>query len=416
LLGYGFMGVAHSHAWRTAPRFLAMPFQPRLVAIAGRDGSAVGLAARQLGWEHAVTDWRRLLSRDDIDVIDVCVPGNVHEEVVTAALEHGKHVLCEKPLANSVAEAERMVAVAEYAKVRGVRAAVGFSYRFNPAVTLAHQLVRSGRIGRVQQVRAQYLQDWLVDDLVPLSWRLDQSVAGSGAVGDIGAHIVDLAHFVTGEPIVAVSGMLRTFVSRRPEPIAGVSALGGAAPADAKRAPVTVDDCAIFFGELHGGGTVAMEATRFATGRKNVLRFEVSGTNGAVAFDYDDPNALSFYTSDDRETELGFRRIVASAPGHPYADAWWPAGHGLGYEHGFIHEIADFVNDIADGGARTPTFEDGLAVQRVIDAVQRSSAANSKWTSTGLTGPIAARESSLDPARQTPPGAVHFNSDPGIRH
>lgn len=373
MVGYAFMGAAHSQAWRTAPAFFDLPLHPRLRAICGRNEDAAGDVARRFGWESVETDWRALLTRDDIDVIDICTPGNTHAEIAIAALEAGKHVLCEKPLANTVAEAEAMAAAAAEAAKHGVRAMVGFTYRRTPAVSYARQLVASGRIGTIRHVRGQYLQDWLTDENTPLSWRLDKSLAGSGALGDIGAHIIDMAQFVTGSSITSVSGLMETFVKTRP--IAGESAtLGGTSSADAERGPVTVDDAAAFTARFADGAIGVFEATRFATGRKNALRLEVNGTRGSIAFDFEDMNVLELFDATDDPAVAGFRRIQVTEASHPYIAAWWPPGHGLGYEHGFTHQVVDLVTDIAKGADPAPSFADGLAVQRVLDAVEASAA------------------------------------------
>ncbi|MET0450022.1 MAG: Gfo/Idh/MocA family oxidoreductase, partial [Aeromicrobium sp.] len=252
MVGYAFMGAAHSQAWRTAPAFFDLPLTPRMAAICGRDREAASGVAGRFGWESVETDWRRLLERDDIDVIDICTPGNTHAEIAIAALEAGKHVLCEKPLANTVEEAEAMAAAAEAASGRGVRAMVGFTYRRTPAVAFARRLVAEGRLGTIRHVRGQYLQDWLADENAPLSWRLDKALAGSGALGDIGAHIIDMAQFVTGTPIASVNGLMETFVATRP--LAGDHAtLGGSSSSDTERGPVTVDDAAAFTARFVGG-------------------------------------------------------------------------------------------------------------------------------------------------------------------
>ncbi|MFI2366169.1 Gfo/Idh/MocA family protein [Promicromonospora sp. NPDC019610] len=377
MVGYAFMGAAHSQAWRTAPRFFDLPLVPRMRAVAGRDEAAVRAAADRLGWDDAVTGWQELLTRDDVGLIDVCTPGDTHAEIAVAALEAGKHVLCEKPLANSVAEAEAMTAAAEAAAERGVRAMVGFTYRRVPAVALARQLVQEGRIGQVRHVRAQYLQDWLADPQTPMSWRLDKQKAGSGALGDIGAHVVDLAQFVTGEPLTGVSGLLETFVHERPE---AVSSSGLSAVADtARTGQVTVDDAAVFLGRLSGGGLATFEATRFAWGRKNAIRLEVNGSKGSLAFDFEDMNLLHYYDATDESAIAGFRRIVVTEPEHPYVAAWWPPGHGLGYEHAFTHQVVDLMGDLAAERQPTPSFADGLRVQRVLDAVERSAAGGGGW-------------------------------------
>ena len=376
MVGYSFMGAAHSQAWRTAPRFFDLPLAPRMRVVAGRNADSVRAAAERLGWDESVTSWQELIARDDVDLVDVCTPGDTHAEIAVAALQAGKHVLCEKPLANSVAEAEAMVAAAERAAANGVQAMVGFTYRRVPAIQLARRLVADGRIGQVRHVRAQYLQDWLADPQAPLSWRLDKSKAGSGALGDIGAHVVDLAQFITGEQLVGVNGLLETFVRERPVP-ASFSGLSG--EAGEGTGPVTVDDAALFYGRLSGGGLASFEATRFAAGRKNAIRVEVNGSKGSVAFDFEDMNLLHFYDASDDATTAGFRRIVVTEPEHPYIGSWWPAGHGLGYEHAFTHQVVDLVGDLAAGRAPTPSFADGLVVQRVLDAVERSSDAGGRW-------------------------------------
>ncbi len=373
MVGYAFMGAAHSQAWRTAPAFFDLPLTPRLRAICGRDEDAASDVARRFGWESVETNWRALLTREDIDVIDICSPGNTHAEIAIAALEAGKHVLCEKPLANTVEEAEAMAAAATAAAKHGVRSMVGFTYRRTPAVALARQLVASGRIGTVRHVRGQYLQDWLADENAPLSWRLDKSLAGSGALGDIGAHVIDMAQFVVGSPIRSVNGLMETFVATRP--VAGDHAtLGGSAAASAERGPVTVDDAAAFTARFVGGAIGVFEATRFATGRKNALRLEVNGTAGSLSFDFEDMNVLEFFDATEDPSTAGFRRIQVTEASHPYIAAWWPPGHGLGYEHGFTHQVVDLVTDIAKGADPAPSFSDGLGVQRVLAAVEASAA------------------------------------------
>ncbi|RPF20262.1 Gfo/Idh/MocA family protein [Myceligenerans xiligouense] len=376
MVGYSFMGAAHSQAWRTAPRFFDLPLRVGMRVVAGRSADGVRAAADRLGWEDSTTDWRTLLDRDDVDLVDVCTPGNTHAEIAVAALDAGKHVLCEKPLANTVAEAEQMAAAAERAAERGVLAMVGFTYRRVPAIQLARQLVAEGRIGEVRHVRAQYLQDWLTDPSAPLSWRLDKDKAGSGALGDIGAHVVDLAQFVTGQSLTGVSGLLETFVHERP---VAASSSGLSGQAGEGTGPVTVDDAALFFGRLSGGGLASFEATRFATGRKNAIRIEINGSRGSLAFDFEDMNVLHFFDDGEDSHTAGFRRIVVTEPDHPYIAAWWPPGHGLGYEHGFTHQVVDLVEDLAAARPPRPSFADGLAVQRVLDAVERSWQQGSSW-------------------------------------
>jgi len=370
LIGYAFMGAAHSQAWRSAPRFFDLPINPTMNVLCGRNADAVQAAATKLGWQETETDWRKLLTRDDIQLIDVCTPGDSHAEIAIAALEAGKHVLCEKPLANTVAEAEAMTEAAAQAAAKGVRSMVGFTYRRVPAIALARQLVAEGKLGTVRHVRAQYLQDWIADPEAPLSWRLDKEKAGSGALGDIGAHIIDLTQFITGDTIAEVSGQLETFVKERPI-AAEHSGLSGTAGAE--RGPVTVDDAAVFLAKFASGALGVFEATRFATGRKNAIRIEINGSAGSLAFDFEDMNVLHFYDAGEDSRTAGFRRILATEPTHPYVEAWWPPGHLLGYEHGFTHQVVDLVTAIADGVDPAPSFADGLRVQRVLAAVEASS-------------------------------------------
>jgi predicted dehydrogenase len=383
MVGYAFMGAAHSQAWRSVGRFFDLPLQPDMAALCGRDAQKAGAAAEKLGWRSVETDWRALLARDDVALVDVCSPGDTHVEIAVAALDAGKHVLCEKPLANTVDEARAMVAAAERAAARGVRSMVGYSYRRVPAVALARRLVEQGRIGEIRHVRAQYLQDWIVDPEFPLVWRLQRNAAGSGALGDIGAHIVDMAQYVTGDVVTGVSALTETFVRERPLPakIDGSTASSGlAASGGSERGTVDVDDAALFLGRFARGAVASFEATRFATGRKNALRIELNGSRGSLAFDQERMNELEFYDGDEDPGTAGFRRILVTEPTHPYAGAWWPPGHGLGYEHSFTHQAADLVRDIGEGRDPVPSFADGLQVQLVLDAVERS-AETGRWTS-----------------------------------
>ena len=380
MIGYGFMGAAHSQGWRSAPRFFDLPAEPEMAVIVGRDANRVDAARQKFGWVAAETDWRRVIDDPAIDIVDICTPGDSHVDIAIAALDAGKHVLCEKPLANNVDEAERMVDAAERAAARGIRSMVGFSYRRLPAIGLARGLVAEGRLGVIRQTRATYLQDWLVDENGPLTWRLDKSLAGSGSLGDIGAHAIDMIQYLTGTTVEAVSGTLATFVTERPL-LGETRGLGGTA--SEKRGQVTVDDAAWFTGRLSGGAIGSFEATRYATGRKNAFRFELSGSRGAIAFDMESMNELQFYDAAAPAGERGFTRILATEPEHPYAANWWPTGHALGYEHAFSHEVVDFVTDIVEGRDPTPSFADGLQVQRVLAAIERSAADGSAWVTTG---------------------------------
>jgi predicted dehydrogenase len=377
MVGYAFMGAAHSHAWRTVGRVFDLPLDVRMAVLCGRNRQAAESAAAKLGWDSVETDWKAMLARDDVHLVDICTPGSSHADIATAALEAGKHVLCEKPLANTVPEARAMVEAARSAAAAGIRSMVGFNYRRVPAVTLARQYVADGRVGTVRHVRAQYLQDWIVDPEFPLVWRLRAEEAGSGALGDIGAHIVDLTQFVTGQRLTGVNAMLETFVTQRPLPSAssGLSASGGTEVGD-----VTVDDAAVFFGRLDGGALASYEATRFATGRKNSIRMEVNGSAGSLAFDLERLNELEFYDGTGDPADEGFRRILVTEPTHPYLAAWWPPGHTLGWADTFTHEVKDLVETVATGTDPLPSFEDGLQVQLVLDAVQRSAADRGCWT------------------------------------
>jgi predicted dehydrogenase len=381
MVGYAFMGAVHAHAWRNAHRFFDLPTTPELTAVAGRNKEAVSAAAEQLGFASMETDWRALVERDDIDLVDICTPGDSHAVIAVAALQAGKHVLCEKPLANTVEEAEQMAAVARAEAERGVWAMCGFTYRRTPALALARRLVEAGRIGTVRQLRAQYLQDWLHDPDAPMTWRLDKAKSGSGALGDLGAHLVDTTQWLTGQAITGVSAILQTFVTSRP--LSGErSGLGGHGETDANapRGEVTVDDAALFTARFADGAIATFEATRFALGRKNALRLEINGTAGSIAFDFEENNVLQFFDGTGPVEEQGFRRILVTEPEHPYVSAWWPPGHGLGYEHGFTHQVVDLVSAIAENRQPAPSFEDGLMVQRVLGAVEDSAAHDSGWT------------------------------------
>lgn len=376
VIGYAFMGRAHSLAWREAPRIFDLGREPKLRALVGRDGDAVRNAAITLGFADVASDWRDVIMRDDVDVVDICTPSDSHAEIALAALAAGKHVLCEKPLANTTADAKRMAEAARAAADSGTVAMAGFNYRRVPAVAFARDLVAAGRIGTVRQVRATYLQDWVVDPESPLVWRLRIERAGSGALGDIGTHIIDLAQFMIGDTICGVSALAETFIRERPLPSASA---GLATTGSIERGPVTVDDATIFLARFAGGAIGTFEATRMAPGRKNELRIEINGATGSLVFNMETMNELLFYDGTEPAETAGFRRILVTEPGHPYLSAWWPAGHVLGWDHSFIHEIKDFVDAIAAGEPVAPSFDDGWQVQRVIDAVTGSAAARSTW-------------------------------------
>jgi predicted dehydrogenase len=362
MIGYAFMGKAHSNAWRNVASYFDVPALEQKVLV-GRDAAAVSEAAGKYGWQETATDWRSVLDRDDVHIVDICAPGWMHAEIAIAALEAGKHVLLEKPLANTLAEAEAITAAARAARAKGVQSMVGFNYRRVPALALAKELVSEGRLGSVRQVRAAYLQDWLADESAPMTWRLTKETAGSGALGDIASHAIDQVLFLLGGQVTEVSGRLQTFVDQRP----GTEGMED----------VTVDDAAWATLTLASGAIASVEASRVATGRKNSLQIEIYGDKGALRFDLENLNELQFLDATAPAREQGFRRIVVTEPEHPYLDAWWPQGHTIGWEHTFTHQIRDFLLAIDGGTQPSPSFEDGLEVQRILAAVEESAAAKS---------------------------------------
>ena len=378
VIGHSFMGTIHTNAWQLAPKFFDLGTDIDVVAVCGRDEQAARSFARRFDIDSVETDWHAVVARDDVDIVDICTPGRLHAEIAIASLEAGKHVLCEKPVANTVSEAEAMTAAAEKAAEAGIRSMVGFSYRRTPALAHARNLIADGRLGDIRHIRALYLQDWIVDPDFPLVWRLDREQAGSGALGDLGAHVVDLARYLTEHEITGVSAATETFITSRPLP---GQASGLTATATTERGTVTVDDAAIAIARTDRGALLTLEATRFATGRKNALRIEINGSRGSLAFDFERLNELEFADATLPSSEAGFRRILVTEAEHPYAGAWWPAGHGLGYEQLFVHQAKDFAEGIVRENTLSPSFADGLRVQRVLDAIERSAASGSRWTS-----------------------------------
>lgn len=356
VIGYAFMGKAHSHAWRNVAALRPGAPGVRRQVLVGRDADAVAGAAAQFGWAESATDWREVIERDDIDVVDVCVPGHLHAEVAIAALEAGKHVIAEKPLANTMAEAEKMVATARAARERGVHSMVGFNYRRVPALALARRHVAEGRIGQVRQMRIAYLQDWLADEDAPMTWRLRRELAGSGALGDLASHAVDQVRFLLGQEVTGVNALTHTFVPQR-------------TGADG-REDVTVDDAAWSTLRTTGGAVVSLEVSRMATARKNAFGIEVYGSTGALRFDLESLNHLDVCL----DGADGFTRALVTEPDDPYLDGWWPPGHVLGWDATFTNQAADFLAALAAGEEPTPSFEDGLAVQQVLAAIEQSAA------------------------------------------
>ncbi|WP_340023343.1 Gfo/Idh/MocA family oxidoreductase [Paenibacillus sp. FSL K6-1096] len=367
MIGYKFMGKAHSNAYRSLPMFFPKAVKPHMSVICGRNEEAVTEAADQLGWSESVTDWKELIARDDIDLVDINAPSDAHKEIALAAAAAGKHIFCEKPLALNLEDSREMLKAAEAA---GIAHMVGFNYRFSPAVRLAKRLIESGRLGTIYHFRAWFLQDWILDPEFPLVWRLQKEIAGSGSHGDLGAHLIDLAHFLVGD-VEEVIGMSETFVKERPlaTEMTGLSAKAGK---DAPRGPVTVDDATLFLARFANGALGSFEATRFAAGHRSTNSFEINGSLGSVKFDFERMNELEVYLTSDAEDVQGFRRVLATDPSHDYAEAWWPPGHTIGFEHTFIHEMLELSNAIEEGRQPEPNFRDGVKCQAVLEAVDRS--------------------------------------------
>jgi predicted dehydrogenase len=376
VIGHGFMGRAHSFAWIRAGHVANGVLSPRLVVLCGRDSEALARHAEQYGFLSWSDSWLDVVHRDDIDVVDICTPGKSHTEIALAALGAGKHVFCEKPLANTVAEARELAAASDEAAARGVFSMVGYNYRRVPAVAMACRFVQEGRLGAIRHVRASYLQDWLVDPAFPLTWRLDKDEAGSGALGDLLAHVIDLVRYLTGAEIEKVVSVLTTFVTERP--LAASQTGLRATVSEVRRAGrVTVDDAVLVLARLHGGAVATMEASRVAPGRKNAMVVELNGSCGSLRFDLERFNELEIYevgASDD-----GFVKVLVTNPDDPYIAQWWPPGHIIGWEHTFVHEFEDYMAAIAASRQPTPSFSEGLVTQQVLDAIDRS-ARNGTWT------------------------------------
>ncbi len=361
MLGYAFMGKAHSNAFRTIPYMMYPPVAiPRLVGVAGRNKDAVEAAAARFGYENAYTDWRDLVANDDVDVFDNGGPNDAHAEPCIAAAEAGKHVFCEKPLARTAEEAKAMLDAVEKA---GVKHMVAYNYRFVPAIVQARNLIASGALGRIFHFRAVYLQDWIIDPEFPMTWRFSKAVAGSGSLGDLASHIIDIGRFLVGEP-KTLMGMTKTFIDERPDGEGG-------------RAKVDVDDATTAMMEFENGALGTIEATRFANGRRNYNSWEINCENGSINFNLERLNELNVYWADGRKETLGFTNVLISEGYHPYWENWWPAGHMLGWEHTFVHEFHHFFdaivnnNDVAPYGA---TFVDGYRNNVITDAIAESAA------------------------------------------
>ncbi len=369
IVGYKFMGKAHSNAFQKAPRFFGRDVRCILKVACGRHGPAVQEFAEQWGWEETETSWERLVERDDIDLIDVSSPTDTHKDIVIAAARAGKHILCEKPMALNATEAREMY---DAVKAAGVKHMIGHNYRRVPAIRYARKLIDDGRIGDIYHWRGAYLQDWIVDPKFPLTWQLRKEIAGYGPHGDLNSHSVDLARYLVGE-IKTVSCTMATFIKERPLPAAANEpAFEAAAAAGRGTGKVTVDDASFMVVEFENGALGSFEASRFASGRKNRNSFEIYGSKGSLCFNLERLNELEFYSREDAEESRGFRTILVTEPSHPYISSWWPPGHTIGYEHTFVHEVVDFVRSIHDDRGIEPDLYDGLRCMQVLDAAAQS--------------------------------------------
>jgi predicted dehydrogenase len=374
MVGYRFMGRAHSNAWRQAPKFFPLKAHIEMHTICGRNAPAVQAARAQLGWQNASTDWREIIESPLIDIVDIVTPPSSHAEIAIAAVQNGKHVLCEKPLALTFKQAQAMFNAAQKSKVTHM---ICHNYRRIPAIALAKKMMNEGALGKIFHFRARYAQDRLVDPDFPLDWRLQKETNGSGVNGDINSHIIDLGRYLVGE-FKEVCGLMNTFVTERP--IVETSGKVLAANAPRKMGKVTVPDSCMLMGRMENGALANLEATRYAYGRKNHIAIEINGSKGSLFFDFEDMNRLKFFNGDDPKDRQGFRDILVTERNdiQPYVSHWWPPGHLIGYEHTFVHTISDFVNACIDRKPVHPTFEDGLKNQRVLEAVEASSKSG-KW-------------------------------------
>lgn len=376
MIGASFMGKTHSNAWRKVGMFFDLPVEPVMKVVCDKDEGLLNMAAEKYGWEEKSTDWKEVIKRDDIDVVDICTPNFLHGPVAIAAAKAGKAVVCEKPLSNTLKEAKEMEAAV---KKSGVKNMCGFSYRFAPAVQAIKQLIDKGELGEIFHFRAAYQQDWIVDPDFPMVWRLKKKHTGSGALGDIGAHITDLCHFLVGE-VDEVTSAMQTFIKKRAIPESDTGAWAAKAGKKSKKyGIVDVDDAAVYIGRIKGANTLAtFEATRFAPGRRNYNAIEIYGSKGSVLWNQEDMNVFQYFNQNDPEHLQGFRTVQACDPGHPYSDAWWPPGHTIGYEHLFVHEMYEFVRGLNRKKITYPTFGDALQCQKVLETVEKS-AKSRKW-------------------------------------
>ena len=369
LIGAGFMGKAHSNAYARVNQFFDLPAKVVMHTMVDQATDTARRMAERWGWQNWATDAEAVIADPAIDLVDVCTPNNIHSRFCVAAARAGKAVACEKPLAATLPDATRMV---REIKKAGVPNFVWFNYRRIPALALARQLIDEGRLGTVYHFRASYLQDWIMDPNFPLVWRLQKAIAGSGSLGDIGAHIIDFAHYLVG-PLESVVADMKTIVKERPLPAGLTTGLSGRA-AGGHKGKVTVDDATTFLARFANGAMGTFEATRFAAGRKNCNQFEINGSKGTLSFNFERMNYLEYYDATAPRHIRGFTTIMVTEPIHPYAGAYWPPGHIIGYEHCALNELSDVIRSLAGDSKQPfrPSFEDGLACQRVLEAVERS--------------------------------------------
>ncbi len=368
IVGYKFMGKAHSNAWIKAPLFFDLEVKPVMKVACGRHEGPLREFAERWGWQDIETDWKKMVGRDDIDIVDVALPQSLHHDVSIEAAKAGKHIFCEKPIAVSYGQAKEMYETAEKA---GVVHYVNHNYRRCPAVRLAKRLIDEGRIGRIFHWRGAYLQSWIVDPDFPLTWHLRKETAGSGPQGDLNSHSVDLARYLVGE-IKSVSCMTKRFIEERPLPDEVAAGTFKAATSGTGKGKVTVEDAAFMLVEFENGALGSFDATRFAPGRKNYNHFEIYGSKGSILFDFERMNELEYFSLEDRGYAQGFRTILATEPVHDYIANWWPPGHIIGYEHEFVHGVVDFLNAIEKNGKIEPSFYDGMKAMQVLDAGLKS--------------------------------------------
>ncbi len=376
MIGAQFMGKTHSNAWRKVGMFFDLPVQPVMKVMCGKFPEELA-TAEKWGWEETSLDWEKVIARPDIDIVDVCTPNFLHPIISIAAAKAGKHVICEKPLANTLKEANAMLGAVNKA---GIKHMCGFSYRFAPAVQTIKRMIAKGELGRIYHFRAAYQQDWIVDPDFPMVWRLKKKHTGSGALGDIGAHITDLCQFLVG-PISEVVGSMKTFIKERrvTDSDTGITA-SAKKQKSVKMDTVDVDDAAVYLAHVQGADTLCtFEATRFAPGRRNFNSIEIYGSEGSVLWNQEDMNFFQYFSRKDPATLQGFRRIHATDGAHPYASNWWPTGHIIGYEHLFVHEMYEFLSCLDKKTASYSTFADAVACQRVLEAVEKSTTSR-KWT------------------------------------